>query len=155
MIIDLSEKLDDIRRRHSPRPWQSREALEELRTLWGGVTCNECGVMETTETIRIEDEGQRSWFGEIRLATAPNGWFAIEINYSYSLGGGGAAPSVWNKTAFTTREEAVEAGIKRLVVKFSAVRDQINAPSTQAPIAIRMIAALEGYAASARQLSLF
>ena len=99
-IIDLSEQIDDICSRY-PEYWLSDEAQRELQTLWGGADCNDCGVFERDETIRIDLDGQKSWYGELRIAVAPNGWHAIATSYWYGQGGGGSAPSVWNRTAYT------------------------------------------------------
>jgi hypothetical protein len=52
-ITDLTEELDDIRRRY-PEWWHSDEARLELQALWGGADCNDCGVFERDETIRIQ-----------------------------------------------------------------------------------------------------
>jgi hypothetical protein len=70
-VIDLSGHLNDIRRRY-PEYWDSGEAVRELQALWGGADCNDCGVFERDETIRIQLDGQKSWYGEVRIAVAPN-----------------------------------------------------------------------------------
>ena len=92
-VIDLSGQLDDIRRRY-PEYWNSGEAVRELQALWGGADCNDCGVFERGETIRIPLDGQKSWYGELRIAVAPNGWHAVSTTYWYGQGGGGSSPSV-------------------------------------------------------------
>ncbi len=90
-VIDLSEQIDDICSRYEDY-WISDEAQRELRTLWGDADCNDCGVFERDETIRVDLDGQKSWYGEVRIAVAPNGWHAIATSYWYSQGGGGSAP---------------------------------------------------------------
>ena len=97
-VIDLTEKIDDIRDRYGLRYWASDEALRQLQALWGGADCNDCGVFERDETIRIELDGQRSWYGEVRIAVAPNGWHAMATCWWSAQSGGGAAPSVWTAT---------------------------------------------------------
>ena len=113
-VIDLSAQLDDIRRRY-PEYWNSDEAVRELQTLWGGADCNDCGVFERDETIRIEIDGQKSWYGELRIAVAPNGWHAVSTCYWYGQGGGGSSPSVWNRTACTSSFSAVWRASSSLV----------------------------------------
>jgi hypothetical protein len=154
-IIDLSAQIDDICDRY-PEYWLSDEAQHELQTLWGGADCNDCGVFERDETIRIDLDGQKSWYGELRIAIAPNGWHAIATSYWYSQGGGGSAPSVWNRTAYTTRDEAVNAGIEKLIAIFEGVRDWKGwAPANQSALAERMIETLKAYLSQTRQLSMF
>jgi hypothetical protein len=152
--IDLTEQLDDIRCRY-PEYWHSAEAQRELQALWGGAECNDCGVFERDETIRIDLDGT-NWHGEMHLAAAPNGWHAVSTSYWYGQGGGGSSPSVWNTTAYTTRDEAVAAGIYELIAKFEGVRDcKGYAPQNQSALAQRMIETLKAYVSQSRQLSLF
>lgn len=154
-VIDLTDRLDDVRSRY-PRYWNSDEAVSELRGLWGGADCNDCGVFERDETIRIQLDAQRSWYGEVRIAIAPNGWHAIATSYWYGQGGGGSAPSVWNCTAYTTRDEAVTAGVHKLIAIFEGVRDCKGwTPQNQSEIAQRMIETLKDRLSQARQLTLF
>ena len=87
-VIDLSGQIDDICSRY-PKYWLSDEAQRELLALWGGPDCNDCGVFERDETIRIELDGT-NWYGEVRIAVAPNGWHAISTSYWYGQGGGGS-----------------------------------------------------------------
>ena len=58
-VIDLTEQIDEICSRY-PEYWHSDEAVRELQALWGGADCNDCGVFERDETIRIELDGQKS-----------------------------------------------------------------------------------------------
>ena len=154
-IIDLSEQIDDICHRY-PEYWLSDEAQRELQALWGGADCNDCGVFERDETIRVDLDGQKSWYGEVRIAVAPNGWHAIATGYWYAQGGGGSAPSVWSRTAYTTRDEAVAAGIHKLIATFEGVRDwKGSALQNQSALAERMIETLKAYLSQTRQLTLF
>ena len=153
-VIDLTERIDDICSRY-PKYWLSEEAQRELQALWGGAECNDCGVFERDETVRIDLDGT-NWYGEIRIAVAPNGWHAISTSYWYSQGGGGASPSVWNRTAYTERDEAVAAGIAELIAEFERVRDwKGTAPANQSALADRMIETLKAFLSQSRQLSLF
>jgi hypothetical protein len=153
-VIDLTGQLDEIRSRY-PKYWLSGEALRELQALWGGAACNDCGVFERDETVRIDLDGT-NWYGEVRLAVAPNGWHAISTSYWYGQGGGGASPSVWDRTAYTARDEGVAAGIAELVATFEGVRDwKGTAPANQSALAQRMIDKLKAFLSQSRQLSLF
>ena len=153
-VIDLSEQIDDICTRY-PKFWLSEEAQRELQALWGGADCNDSGVFERDETIRINLDGT-NWYGELRIAVAPNGWHAVSISYWYGQGGGGSSPSVWNRFAYTTREEAVAAGLSELITKFESLRDcKSYVPTNQSDLAQRMIETLKGYLSQTRQLTLF
>ena len=55
-VIDLSGQIDDICRRY-PKYWLFNEAQSELLVLWGSPDCNDCGVFESTETVRIDLDG--------------------------------------------------------------------------------------------------
>jgi hypothetical protein len=154
-VIDLSEQINGICARY-PEYWLSDEAQRELQALWGGADCNDCGVFERGETIRVELDCQKSWYGELRIAVAPNGWHAIATSYWYGQGGGGSAPSVWNRIAYTTRDEAVAAGIDELIATFQRVRDAKGwAPANQPALAQSMIENLTAHLSQSRQLSLF
>jgi len=153
-VIDLSGQIADLCARY-PQYWLADEAQRELQALWGGANCNDCGVFERDETVRIDLDGTH-WYGEIRIAVAPNGWHAISTSYWYGQGGGGSSPSVWNRTAYTARDEAIAAGIDKLIVTFQGVRDwKGSAPSNQSALAERMIETLKVYLSQSRQLSLF
>jgi hypothetical protein len=154
-IIDLSEQLNDIRARY-PQWWRSDEAMRELRSLWGDPACNDCGVFTDYERITIALSGGARWNAAIKLAAAPNDVHAFATSYDYPLGGGGYAISVWNRTAYTTRDEALRAGIEEVIRKFEGVRDATGyKPASQAADASRMIAELRTYLAQANQLTLF
>ena len=152
--MDLSAVLKKIRLRY-PDWWRSEAAIRCLRQLWAGVRCNDSGVFEDCETIRIDVEGERQWYAEIRLAAAPNGWVAVATSYSYALGGAGSMPSVWDRTAFTSRDEAIEHGIKGLIASFERLGDSPHARETQVRNAGRMLDALRAYRHRAKQLTLF
>lgn len=154
-VIDLTEQIDEICGRY-PEYWRSDGAQNELLALWGGPDCNDCGVFERDETILIELDSQKSWYAELRIAVAPNGWHAIATSHWYGQGGGGSAPSVWNRIAYTTRDEAVTNGINELVATFEVLRDHKGyAPQNQSAFAQRMIETLKAYMSQTRQLSLF
>lgn len=154
-VIDLSQQIDDICSRY-PEYWRSEDAQRELQALWGGADCNDCGVFERDEATLIELDGQKSWHGEVRIAVTPNSWHAVSTGNWYGQGGGGSAPSVWNRTAYTTRDEAIAAGINELIATFESIRDSKGyAPQNQSALAQRMIETLKAHLAQSRQLSLF
>jgi hypothetical protein len=154
-VIDLTGQIDDICSRYE-KYWLSDEARRELQALWGSPDCNDCDVFERDETIRIDLDGTH-WYGEVRLAVAPNGWHAVSTSHGYGQGGGGSSPSVWNRVAYTTRDEAVAAGINKLIATFEGIRDckEGHAPQNQSALLERMIETLKACLSQSRQLSLF
>ncbi|MGE0278476.1 MAG: hypothetical protein AB7R40_24020 [Nitrospiraceae bacterium] len=151
--IDLSPQLEQIREKY-PEWWRSEEAQRQLQALWGDASCNAHGVLEAHEEIAIALEPQ--WKASVRIARAPNGWYAFAVSYSYALGGGTSPISVWNRTAYTAREEALEAGIRELKRQYQSIIDwQGYAPQSQKTNAARMIELLDSYLIGSRQMSLF
>lgn len=154
-VIDLSPQLDEIRLKY-PQWWRSEEAQTELQALWGNADCNKHGVLQTQERIEIELPNQAQWKAAVNIARAPNGWYAFATSYSYVLGGGSSPISVWNRTAYTTREEAIDAGINELKGRFEALRDWNGySPESQTANAARMIELLDHYLHQSRQMTLF
>lgn len=152
-VIDLSAQLDAIREKY-PAWWRSEDARAELQALWGNAACNAHGVLEADEEITIALEPQ--WKASVSIARAPNGWYAFALSYSYGIGGGTSPISVWNRTAYTAREEAIEAGIHELKRTYQSIIDSKGwTPETQKTNAARMIALLDAYLNRSRQLSLF
>ena len=151
--IDLSAQLEEIRLKY-PKYWRSEDALRELKALWGNAACNEHGVIKADEELTIELQPQ--WTASVRIARAPNGWYAFALSYAYGTGGGGAAISVWNDTAYTSRQEALEAGFRKLKRTYQRLLDsQGFPPEAQRTNAARMIALLDQHLNQSRQLSLF
>ena len=150
-MIDLTPQLDEIRDRY-PRAWCSPEAHADLKALWGNVDCNEHGVMESRDVIRIDLPGEKLWYGIVHIARAPNGWHAMSTDYSYALGGGGSAPSVWNRIAYTGHDEALQAGFEALIRAFECIQRMEGAPASQATSAAKMIAVLKERMLQSRQM---
>jgi hypothetical protein len=152
-VIDLSPQLEEIRLNY-PDYLRSEDALRELQALWGNPPCNDVGVLPTDEQITVQLQPQ--WTASVRIARAPNGWYAFALSYAYGTGGAGAAVSVWNDTAYTSRQEVLEAGIRTLKREYQRLLDCQNfPPDTQKTNAARMIALLDQHLTQSRQLSLF
>ena len=131
-------------------------ALDELQALWGGTPCNDCGVFNEQERIDIDLQSNSQWRGTIKIARPLNGWYAVATSYKYAIGGGTSPISVWNRTAFTTRDEAIEAAALELKRKFEGIRDRKGyAPDSQRQTAQRMIGQIETFMRQSRQMTLF
>ena len=137
--IDLTHQIDDIRERYEDA-WRSEEAHRELCELWGG-EANPAGVFEEHETVQIGLEGKRQWKAEVHVASTRKGWHAMSTSYSCAIGGSSSSPSVWSRTAYTDKEEALQAGYGKLIEAFEKVKVDRNscAPKTQLADAQRMI----------------
>jgi hypothetical protein len=82
-VIDLSPQLEEICLNY-PDYWRSEDALRELQALWGNSPCNDVGVLPTDEEITIQLQPQ--WTASVRIARAPNGWYAFALSYAYGIG---------------------------------------------------------------------
>lgn len=124
--------------------------------MWGGVAINDCGVILPAETIDIVLPGGRTKC-DIRLAPCPNGWWAMSTGYDHSGGGGGSYPSVWDTTAYASREDAIAGGVAELTKAFEWVKEWGAAygPTTQRTEADRMLAELKAQLGKTQQLTLF
>lgn len=153
--IDLTDQLEAIRDKY-PDWWRKDIALDELQALWGGTPCNDCGVFIEQENIDIDLPSESQWRGTIKITRALNGWYAVATTYNYALGGGTSPISVWNHTAYTTRDEAIEAAALELKQKFEGIRDSKGyAPDSQRETAQRMINQIEIFMHQSRQMTLF
>lgn len=97
-IVDKSDEIEAIKRRHGPRYYCEPEAIAQAAALWGAQS-NDCGVvLGLRDTVQIEQGRYRS---EVRLyATAKRFWF-IGLSLTTSMSGFGSPPSVWEPCAFT------------------------------------------------------
>jgi hypothetical protein len=142
--IDLFRINQKIRRRFGPDYWRDDRSTQCFRQVWGWPETNGVGVFTNTEEIRFELKGKKQWNAEIEIAVAPNGWHTFSTHYWYGLGGGGYAPSVSTDTAYTTRAEAMDAALDKLMDLFEKLRiSQRPDTADQADNAEKMIRLLE------------
>jgi hypothetical protein len=138
--LDLREAGQVIRRKYGPRCHVMEEALREVAALWGSAPgdcrINDCGVFVPYETIACRTARASA---EIRMAESPSGLWAMDISYHTPINGAGAAPSVWNRIAFLSRDDARIAGLHELIGIFT----RKAADGTEAAEAGKMLALLE------------
>lgn len=152
-MIDLARPLNEILQRHGT---SSPEAIHEAAALWGGAPCNKHGVITATDFVWIELPHPAGWNAAIDLAETPNGWWQIATSYNYANGGGSSPLSVWARSAYTSRDAAIAAGIAALTRTFESVRTWHGSQSgRQSTLAARMIEQLTAHQDQARQLALF
>lgn len=131
--LDLRPAQQAIRAAHGPRYHVTDQALWEVASLWGIAPqhgrINPHGVFDPIdETIRIEAV---RCYAEIELARAPGGLWAISTDYHLPNSGAGSAPSVWNRFAFFSRDDARAAGLAQLRERFTAIGER-GGPDAQA-----------------------
>lgn len=153
-VIDLSPQIDAIRSKY-PDAYRNPAALRELAALWGGVDCNDCGVILSRDVVKIELQGNPRWRASILLAEAPNGRWLMTTNYDTPTAGGGGCPSIWSRRAYANREAAVTAGLAKLVETFERERDWPSATEGETRYAARMVDLLQNYQHMTKQLTLF
>ena len=82
---------------------------------------------------------------------ARNGWHAVSSSHRYGQGGGGLSPSIGSRTAYTIRDEAIAAGINKLIRTFESLRDWKGyASQDRSARAQRMIETLKAHLLQSR-----
>ncbi len=153
----MTDKIDEITSQYD-RYWADDACTQQLRELWGNPSleeCNDCGVFVNAEEVKIETE--KYFSGTVNLAKTPLGLWVHSTDHWYSTGGGGSAPSLTNREAFTTREEALEAGIDDLIEIFGGIKTCQNScnAKTLPSKCDRIIEALVSAKTNQKQLELF
>lgn len=102
-FIDLSRVAMPLRRMSGNR---YRRAIQKRRRMFGGVT-NESGVFHQAEEIELACFGRCTAIARV-APSAAGMWFA---GYEYRLfdSGGGCFPSVADREAYPTRDDAIRA----------------------------------------------
>jgi hypothetical protein len=145
--IDLTEALDAIHRKYGERSHAMPEAMWEAAALWGVTpqtgSVNDCGVFTyATDKVTLRGGGCKA---EFTLVQAPNGNWAMSTAYDTRISGGRYAPSVWNRQAFPTRDDARLAALCELIHQFkqeTESQNSLNGESNRHDVR-RMIAMLE------------
>lgn len=155
--IDLCPKLAVICRNHGERYFALPAALSEAATLWGVTPdmdrINNCGVFTyTTDAFRLVARGCKAaaW-----LVETPSGHWAMSTKHEMRTCGSASAPSVWNRVAFPTGDDARLAAIEELTACFTYHAEDRSHESSDSSRrdATEMIALLE--AEKTPQLALF
>ncbi len=155
--IDLTEALNAIHRKYGERSHALPAAMWEAAALWGVTpearSINDCGVFTyASDEVTLRGGGCKA---EFTLVQAPNGNWAMSTGYDTRISGGGYAPSVWNRQAFPTRDDARLAALCELIHQFRQEAENpnsLNGDSNRRD-ARQMIGMLEGE--KTPQLSLF
>ena len=109
--IDYTQELEQIKARYGKRYYLNPKAREEAAALWG-IEANNCGVPVNMTTEPLINE--KGFCAEITFScTLKNQWL-IGISAHSPMGGIGYAPSVWDRTGFTSYVAARKAGIRHL-----------------------------------------
>ncbi|MBZ5673733.1 MAG: hypothetical protein LAP61_05745 [Acidobacteriia bacterium] len=140
--IDLSRIIRQIQRRY-PDSHRSEGAHRALLQLWGGGDCNENGAFNDDETVEFRLGKERQWHATVRIATSRKGWHAVGVDYHSATSGGMSGPSLWNRVAYMDKQEAIDAGVVRLITEYQRIRDWPVETESNKRKAERMIALLE------------
>jgi hypothetical protein len=118
--IDLTEVVDSIRSKYGERSHAIPAAMWEAAALWGvtpeTASIDDCGVFTSAnDEITLHSGGCKA---HVILVQAPNGNWAMSTRYDTRVSGAGYAPSVWNRQAFRTRDDARLAALGELIQRF-------------------------------------
>lgn len=106
--FDLTPAQNAIRIQYGRNYHRMDAALWDVAALWGIAPeherINQHGVFAPVDEV-IRLEAGRS-VAEIELARAPSGLWAVATDYHLPNSGAGSAPSVWNRHAFRSRDDA-------------------------------------------------
>lgn len=153
-FIDMSPQINAVQVKY-PDYYRNAQAHSEMADLWGGVSCNTCGVIQATDEIAIELPSHTRWNARIWLAAVPNDRWLMSTGYSYPSGGGSGPISLWNRRAYVSRDAAIAAGIADLTRHYQRLRDWSGTSNSEKLLAERMIKHLATYTCKPKQMNLF
>ena len=153
-FIDMSPQIDAVQRKY-PDYYRNTQAHIEMADLWGGVSCNTCGVIQATEELTIELPSHARWNARIWLAAVPNDRWLMSTGHYYPSGGGSGPISLWNRRAYTSRDAAIAAGIGVLTDQYQRLRTWSGTSNSEKLLAERMVEHLATYTTKPKQMNLF
>lgn len=127
-IIDKTEEIEAIARKHRNNPCRE-EAVAEACAVWGA-NCNGSGVLEDRRTEVIAMVGRCK--AQVSFATSGNGVWHIGIWAETRISGNCYAPSVWDRIAYGSEQDARLAGVERLIAIFKRELGSENSCSSDA-----------------------
>lgn len=139
--FDLTPAQNTIRANYGRDYHRMDAALWDVAALWGIAPeherINPHGVFDPVdEVIRIE--AGRS-FAEIELACAPSGLWAMATDYRLPNSGAGSAPSIWNRHAFRSRDDARTVGLLSLRERMQVIAQRGASDASAARLLITEI----------------
>ena len=153
-FIDMSQHVDAVQRKY-PDYYRNTQAQAEMADLWGGVSCNNCGVIQATEEIAIELPSHARWNARIWLAAVPHDRWLMSTGHSYPSGGGSGPISLWNRRAYTSRDAAIAAAVVVLAGQYERLRNWSGSSNSEKLLAERMVEHLATYTSKPKQMNLF
>jgi len=115
-VIDHSQELQAIKDKYGERFHHEPKATQEAAELWG-IETNKCGVCRNITTEVLIDEKRIT--AEIYLARTTKNYWLTGISAHTSLSGTGYAPSVWDRTGYTSYDAARKQAIQKVKDFFS------------------------------------
>lgn len=139
--LDLRPAQKDIRARYGRGYHVNKDCLRDVAALWGigpqHVCINDAGVFMPCQNIDLRAGPCRA---EIHYAVSPSGLWAMDTSHMTATSGNGSSPSIWNRVAFLSEDDARAAGLHALIELF---RHIAAAGRPEAADASKLVALLE------------
>ncbi|MCV0370221.1 hypothetical protein [Filomicrobium sp.] len=117
--LDLRKAQNEIRARYGRAYHVNEHCLRDVAALWGigpeHDCINDAGVFMPYQSIDLR-AGRCS--AEIRYAASPSGLWAMDTSHMTATSGNGSSPSIWNRVAFESEDDARAAGLYALIELF-------------------------------------
>ncbi len=117
--LDMRKAQKDIRARYGRAYHVNKDCLRDVAALWGIGPEHECvndaGVFVPYQNIDLRAGSCRA---EIHYAASPSGLWAMDTSHMTASSGNGSSPSVWNRVAFLSEDDARAAGLHALIEMF-------------------------------------
>lgn len=139
--LDLRKAQNEIRARYGRGYHVNEDCLRDVAALWGTGPEHDCinrhGVFEPCQCFEWQAGRCRA---EIDYVRSPSGLWAMDTSHMTATGGSGSSPSIWNRVAFLSEDDARAAGLHALIELFRHI-----APSgrPEAADARKLVALLE------------
>lgn len=139
-VIDFTDVQNAIRRKHGPRYHLSEACRAEIAALWGASpgdgSINDCGVFQNVDDIALHAGRCRA---EISIAESPSGLWAMDTSHATADSGAGSAPGIWNRIAFSSRDDARAAGLHRMISTFEVIAGLGRSSSADATALVALL----------------
>jgi len=140
-VLDMRPAQNEIRARYGRGYYVNKDCLRDVAALWGigpeHECVNEAGVFMLCQNIDLRAGSCRA---EIRYAASPSGLWAMDTSHMTATSGNGSSPSIWNRVAFLSEDDARAAGLHALIELF---RNIAAAERPEAREARKLVALLE------------
>ena len=151
-LIDKTAELDAIKQKYGERYISDWDAIREAAELWG-VDCNRHGMITDCHREVLAQKGGCK--AEFLTVMSSKGYWLSGLDARSAYNGFGCMPSVWDRVAFSSHQNAKLAAIDKFTDFFNEVvnsNDSCNSAKNRSD-AKQIVALLQ--AASTPQMTLF